>query len=161
MTACREKSSGHYNTAAPCWWVLLTSLGTLLTDIHLLLQHVLCVPVWFHVCLITDLRISSLQCGLFNPSESSFTSGSCRSLWLRSNSIMWQFELRAEDNSLQLSSVRSHLFNLSQTLGNTWKHEDLLVDRSDNNTMMYSTKVKVIVKSIFNDNVTITWSCSL
>ena len=45
----------------------------------------------------TDLRVSSVQCGLLSPAESSLTPESCRSLLLRSSSLRpEEMELRTE-----------------------------------------------------------------
>lgn len=58
------------------------------------------------------LNVSSLQCELASPTESSSTSGSCRSFPLRSSSFRREVsELRTEANSAQ-HSWRLHSFNL-------------------------------------------------
>ena len=58
------------------------------------------------------LKFSSLQCELASPTESSSTSGSCRSFPLRSSSFRREVsELRTEANSAQ-HSWRLHSFNL-------------------------------------------------
>ena len=57
--------------------------------------------------LITDLRVSSVQCGLPSPAESSFTPESCRSLVLRSSFFrLEELELRTEARASQHSSDR-------------------------------------------------------
>ena len=57
--------------------------------------------------LITDLRVSSVQCGLPSPAESSFTPESCRSLVLRSSSFRREeLELRTEARASQHLSDR-------------------------------------------------------
>ncbi|KAK3542226.1 hypothetical protein QTP86_018787, partial [Hemibagrus guttatus] len=55
------------------------------------------------------VSISSVQCGFFSPSESSFTPESCSLLSLRFSSLsLEEFEVRTEDRALQLSSVRKN-----------------------------------------------------
>ena len=55
----------------------------------------------------TDLRVSSLHCGLPSPAESSFTPESCRSLVLRSSSLrLEEVELRTEARASQHLSDR-------------------------------------------------------
>ena len=62
---------------------------------------------------ITDLRLSSLQCGLPSPSESGFTPESCRSLLLRSSSIrLEELELRTEARASQHLQDRWQPFSL-------------------------------------------------
>ncbi|MCI4382179.1 hypothetical protein PGIGA_G00260770, partial [Pangasianodon gigas] len=61
------------------------------------------------------LSISSVQCGFFSPAESSFTPEFCSLLILRSSSLrLEEFELRTEDRTLQLSSVRLHSHSLEE-----------------------------------------------
>ena len=61
----------------------------------------------------TDLRVSSLQCGLPSPAESSFTPESCRSLELTSSSLRLQeLELRTEARASQHLSDRRQPFSL-------------------------------------------------
>ena len=61
----------------------------------------------FEILSKTDLRVSSVQCGLPSPAESSFTPESCRSLVLRSSSLRLQeLELRTEARASQHLSDR-------------------------------------------------------
>ena len=61
----------------------------------------------------TDLRVSSVQCGLPSPAESSFTPESCRSLVLRSSSLrLEELELRTETRASQHLSDRLQQFSL-------------------------------------------------
>ena len=65
-------------------------------------------PCGVTVCTLskTDMRVSSVQCGLPSPAESSFTPESCRRLVLRSSSLrLEELELRTEARALQ------HLFD--------------------------------------------------
>ena len=63
-----------------------------------------------------DLRVSSSQCGLFSPDDSSFTPESCRSLLLRSNSLKLEnWELRTEDRASQLLFDRLQSLSLKKT----------------------------------------------
>ena len=61
----------------------------------------------FEILSETDLRVSSVQCGLPSPAESSFTPESCRKLVLRSSSLrLEEWELRTEARASQHLSVR-------------------------------------------------------
>jgi len=76
--------------------------------------------LWYGTCGVTvwplsktDLRVSSVQCGLPSPAESSFTPESCRSLVLRSSSLrLEELELRTEARASQLLSDRWQWFSL-------------------------------------------------
>ena len=60
-----------------------------------------------HIFSNPDLRLSSLQSGHFNSTDSSFTPESCRSLLFRSSSLRLEdWELRTEDRASQLLSDR-------------------------------------------------------
>ena len=60
-----------------------------------------------------DLRVSSVQCGLPSPAESSFTPESCRSLVFRSSSFrLEELELRTEARASQHLSDRWQAFIL-------------------------------------------------
>ena len=64
----------------------------------------------------TDLRVSSLQCGLLSPAESSFIPESCRSLALRSSSLrLEETELRTEARASQDFSDRLQPISLKTT----------------------------------------------
>ena len=66
-----------------------------------------------------DLRVSSSQCGLFSPDDSSFTPESCRSLLLRSSSLKLEnWELRTEDRASQLLFDRLQSLSLKKTKKN-------------------------------------------
>jgi hypothetical protein len=61
----------------------------------------------FEILSETDLRVSSVQCGLPSPAESSFTPESCRLLILRSSSFRLEdLELRTETRDSQDLSDR-------------------------------------------------------
>ena len=61
----------------------------------------------------TDLRVSSVQCGLPSPAESSFTPESSRSLILRSSSLrLEELELRTEARASQHPSDRQQPLSL-------------------------------------------------
>ena len=63
----------------------------------------------------TDLRVSSLQCGLSFRSDSSFTPESCRLFPLRSSSLRWEgLDFRAETREAQLISDNLQLSNLNK-----------------------------------------------
>ena len=74
------------------------------------------------VHLLTDLRVSSLQCLLASPAESRSTPLSCRSLLLRSISLKLKLELRTDDNSLQHLSERLQPLSLKRTHTQTQTH---------------------------------------
>ena len=65
-----------------------------------------------HTLSKTNLRVSSVQCGLPSPAESSFTPESCRSLVLRSSSLRQVLELKTEARASQHSSDRWQPFSL-------------------------------------------------
>ncbi|KAF4084691.1 hypothetical protein AMELA_G00108890 [Ameiurus melas] len=80
-------------------WRKLRDLNGLKTDMLLFLLN----------------SVSSVQCGFSSPAESSFTPESCSLLLLRSSSLsLEEFELRTEDRTLQLSSVRLHRRSLEE-----------------------------------------------
>ena len=72
-------------------------------------------PGGVSVCTLShaDLRVSSVQCGLPSPAESSFTPESCRSLVLRSSSLrLEELALRTEARASQHLSDRRQPFSL-------------------------------------------------
>ena len=75
---------------------------------------VLWYGLWCICTLIkTDLRVSSVQCGLPSPAESSFTPESCRLLELRSSSLrLEELELRTEARASQHLSDRPQPMSL-------------------------------------------------
>ena len=63
-----------------------------------------------------DLRVSSVQCGLSSPADSSFTPEPCRLLLLMSSSLRLEdWELRTEDRAAQLLSERLQPVSLRRT----------------------------------------------
>ena len=75
-----------------------------------------------------DLRVSSVQCGLFSSEHSSFTPESCRLLLLRSSSLRLEdWELRTEDRAAQLLSERLQPLSLKKNQQNKRKQLQTLV----------------------------------
>lgn len=65
--------------------------------------------------MVTDLSVSSLQCGLVSPTESCVTPASYRSLLLRSNSLRLQlFEERTGTRVWQLLEDRPESLSLME-----------------------------------------------
>ncbi len=75
---------------------------------------------------ILYLRVSSLQCGLSSPAESSFTPESCSLFRLKSRSFRWDgLDFRAEARERQLSSVNRQHINLQR--GNSFNKPQIVV----------------------------------
>lgn len=71
----------------------------------------------FNKQLNSDLRVSSVQCGLSSPADSRFSPASCRSLLLRSRSFRLEdWRLRTEDKALQLLADILQPLNLKKDL---------------------------------------------
>lgn len=70
------------------------------------------IIIWFQT--FTDLRLSSLQFGLFRKSLSGFTPESCRLFLRRSSSMREGLNFRAEARDSQLTSDKLQDFNLNK-----------------------------------------------
>ncbi|KAM7367382.1 hypothetical protein PAMP_015287 [Pampus punctatissimus] len=65
--------------------------------------------------MVSDLRVSSLQCELSRKSHSSFTPESCSLLLLRSRFLRWEgLDFRAETRESQLISDNMQSINLNK-----------------------------------------------
>ena len=65
--------------------------------------------------MVSDLRVSSLQCGLSRKSHSCFTPESCSLLSLRSSSLRWEgLDFRAEASETQLISDKLQHHSLNE-----------------------------------------------
>lgn len=68
--------------------------------------------------MISDLRVSSLQCGLPSPTDRSLAPASFRLLLLRSSSLRLEdWELRTVARASQLFSVKLHTLRLQRKKG--------------------------------------------
>ena len=65
--------------------------------------------------MVSDLRVSSLQCGLSRKLHSSFTPESYRLLYLRCSTLRWEgLNIRAETRDAQLIADKSQSVNLNR-----------------------------------------------
>ena len=101
-------------------FIVIVQESTMKLNIYFYMYTYNSVCHWHHCTadekkLMSDLRISSLQCGLCSPTDSDFTPESCRSLLLRSSSLREDdWELRTEDRDSQLLSDRLQPLSLKK-----------------------------------------------